>query len=437
MEQEIRYSALLQHLQAGIVVHAPDTTIIMNNARAAELLRLTNEQLRGKTAIDPAWRFISEDNCTLSVAEYPVSRIISNRQPIENQILGVECSDCGNITWLTVNGVPLFNSNGDLVEVVISFIDITERKIAEEKLKESETRFRNVTNSSMALIWLSGVDKLCYYFNDTWLKFTGRTLEQEMGNGWAEGVHPDEFDQCLETYITSFDKQVAFEMEYRLKHHSGEYRWLVDLGTPNYDSARKFIGYIGHCFDITDRKKMELELQRSEKNLQRAQEITHIGSWHLDIASNDVLWTEELYRMYGFDPTVPPPPYTEHQKLFTPESWELLSTSLARTAETGIPYQLELKTVRKDKSNGWMWVRGEAEFDKKGNITGLWGAAQDISERRNMEDKLRESEKSLIKKTQELEYFNNFFVNRELRMVELKKEVNELLEKHGLEKRYD
>jgi signal transduction histidine kinase len=92
--------------------------------------------------------------------------------------------------------------------------------------------------------------------------------------------------------------------------------------------------------------------------------------------------------MYGFDPALPPPPYTEHQKLFTPESWEVLSSSLAKTRETGIPYELELKTVKADGSNGWMWVRGETEQDREGKTIGLWGAAQDITERKLAEVEL-------------------------------------------------
>lgn len=436
MEQEERYSALLNQLQVGVVVHAPDTTILMSNIKAAELLGLTNDQLCAKTAVDSAWNFISEENTTLPIEDYPINRILATQKSIENQIYGVCNASKIDITWVSVNGVPLFNNAGQLQEVIISFIDITNRKNTEIKLIESETRFRNVTNSSMALIWTSGVDKLCNYFNDTWLKFTGRTLEQEMGNGWAQGVHPDDFDRCLKTYISSFDQRISFKMEYRLLHYSGEYRWLIDMGTPNYDSKGTFIGYIGHCFDISDRKMAEEALRKSENDLNRAQEITHIGSWRLNKATNEVVWTKELYRMYGFDPTLPPPPFTEHEKLFTPGSWELLSMSLAYTSETGIPYELELKTIRKDNTNGWMWVRGEAEFDSEGKIVGLWGAAQDITERKTIEEKLRESEKNLLKKTQDLEYLNNFFVNRELRMVELKNEVNELLEKMGLDKRY-
>jgi PAS domain S-box-containing protein len=121
------------------------------------------------------------------------------------------------------------------------------------------------------------------------------------------------------------------------------------------------------------------------KDLKESQRIAHVGSWRLDVASNQVVWTEELYKMYGFDPSLPPPPYTEHIKLFTPESWERLSTTLAHTRETGIPYTLELETVRKDGSNGWLWAQGEVEVDSAGNTVGLWGAAQDITERKRAE----------------------------------------------------
>ena len=138
--------------------------------------------------------------------------------------------------------------------------DISDRKQAESALREREVQYRNLADSGTALIWTSGEDKLCNYFNQPWLNFTGRTLEQEMGNGWVEGVHPDDADRCIQIYISSFDKHEPFEMEYRLKHISGEYRWLQDMGTPNFNSEGDFVGYIGHCFDITDHKKLEAEI---------------------------------------------------------------------------------------------------------------------------------------------------------------------------------
>ena len=123
-----------------------------------------------------------------------------------------------------------------------------------------------------------------------------------------------------------------------------------------------------------------------DDSLQEAQRIAHMGSWHLDVATNQVVWSIELYRMYGFDPALPVPPYTEHQKLFTPDSWETLATALENTRVTGIPYELELKTVRKDGSNGWMWVRGEQVRDENGVVVGLRGVAQDITERKKAEE---------------------------------------------------
>ena len=147
------------------------------------------------------------------------------------------------------------------------------------------------------------------------------------------------------------------------------------------------------------RKRLEEAQIRNEKILKNVQQITHVGSWYLDVATNQVVWTEELYNMYGFDPALPPPPYTEHQKLFTPESWEMLSSSLAATRDTGVPYELELKTLRGDGHSGWMWVRGEAVLDNSGKTVALWGAAQDITTQKETENALRETN----------EYLDNLF----------------------------
>jgi len=112
-----------------------------------------------------------------------------------------------------------------------------------------------------ALIWRSRLDKLCDYFNRTWLDFTGRTMEQEFGNGWAEGVHPDDFNFCLEIYINAFNNREPFMMEYRLKNRFGEYRWIRDIGRPFYDLDNSFAGYIGSCYDITENKQYETTLR--------------------------------------------------------------------------------------------------------------------------------------------------------------------------------
>src|SRR6266446_3897453 len=135
--------------------------------------------------------------------------------------------------------------------------DITKRKIAEDSLRESEERFRTVANAAPVMIWMSGTDKLCNFFNKGWLDFTGRSLEQELGNGWAEGVHAEDRHRCLAVYERAFDAREPFTMEYRLRRNDGEYRWVLDSGTPRFASDGAFLGYIGSCFDITERKLAE------------------------------------------------------------------------------------------------------------------------------------------------------------------------------------
>ena len=160
----------------------------------------------------------------------------------------------GTRMWLEVDVVPISDHTGKLVGTQSALRDITERKRAEQSLRESEERFRLVANTAPVMIWLSGPDKLCTYFNQQWLEFTRRPLEAELGNGWAEGVHPDDLKACLETYKRAFDKRESFDMQYRLRRHDGQYRWLQDKGVPRFEPDGSFAGYIGSCNDITDRE---------------------------------------------------------------------------------------------------------------------------------------------------------------------------------------
>ena len=143
--------------------------------------------------------------------------------------------------------------------------DISARKKNEVALRESQQLFATVANTSPALIWMSGIDKGCTWFNQPWLTFTGRAMTEELGSGWTAGVHPNDLPHCLQIYDESFESRHPFVMEYRLRRHDGEYRWLLDQGQPRYDIAGAFAGYIGSCLDITEHKILENRVRHAVK----------------------------------------------------------------------------------------------------------------------------------------------------------------------------
>ncbi|HTM44221.1 MAG TPA: PAS domain S-box protein, partial [Polyangiaceae bacterium] len=146
--------------------------------------------------------------------------------------------------------------------------DIQATKEAELKAQESEARFRIMADQAPAMLWMAGIDGECEFFNKTWLEFTGRTLEQEVGVGWAEGVYFEDLQGCMKTYLDSFVARVSFKMEYRLRNARGEFRWLLDHGVPRYTPDGTFAGFIGSCVDITD-AKLAAEITR-----QHTQQLT-------------------------------------------------------------------------------------------------------------------------------------------------------------------
>src|SRR4029077_18289471 len=174
-----------------------------------------------------------------------------------------------------------------------------EHEQAAHVVRESEERFRLVANTAPVMIWTAGTDRLCSYVNQPWLDFTGRPLEAELGNGWAEGVHNEDLKYCLETYSLAFDQRQSFAMEYRLRRNDGEYRWILDTGVPRFNSNGSFAGYIGSCLDFTERKLAEDAVASVGRRLIEAheEERTWIArELHDDIVQRVALVTIELER---------------------------------------------------------------------------------------------------------------------------------------------
>ncbi|MCB2195224.1 MAG: PAS domain S-box protein [Bacteroidetes bacterium] len=146
---------------------------------------------------------------------------------------------------------------------------VEESNRLKKQLKSDEERFRLMSENSPVMIWESGVDAKCTYFNKNWLNFRGRKMEEEIGDGWTDGLHPDDYDSCIYSYLDAFKNRRKFEIQYRLKNHKGEYRWILDYGVPQYDNSNKFTGYIGSCIDITDQKEIE-QIQKEKEEFYHA-----------------------------------------------------------------------------------------------------------------------------------------------------------------------
>ncbi len=237
--------------------------IAMINRKGAQMLGLPAEDLIG---MDWFEHFLANDDS--AAPRLAFAQLISGKgvllEQYENRIVDSQ----GREILVAWRSVLLRNESGEIVGALSSGEDITARRAAEAALRESEQHFRTLANSGSALIWTSTPEKLCDYFNDPWLRFTGRTFEQELGYGWAEGVHPEDYQRCLDIYVTHFDQRLPFAMEYRLRHADGGYRWLADLGSPRFNSRGDFIGYIGFCYDITEQKAAGEELERYRDHLE-------------------------------------------------------------------------------------------------------------------------------------------------------------------------
>ncbi len=264
-ESEEKFRSVFRDAGIGVALVSPEGRFLAGNDAFSRFIGYTEAELVGKTVQSVThpddWPMFSQKlNQALAAG--------TSFQGVEKRCLHkngeVLCGECSASLIRDVHGKPQY--------FVAEVLDVTARKRAEQTLRESEERFRLVANKAPVLIWMSGTDKLCTFFNQCWLDFTGRSMDQELRDGWAAGVHPEDLARCLGIYSSAFDARVDFEMEYRLKRFDGKYRWIVDYGVPRFESDGAFCGYIGSCVDITDRKMAAESLEDLSGRLITAQD---------------------------------------------------------------------------------------------------------------------------------------------------------------------
>jgi PAS domain S-box-containing protein len=252
----------------------------------------------------------------------------------------------------------------------------------EMALRESEHNFRSLADSSMALIWAADSDKLCNYFNAGWLAFRGRGLDEDMGNGWMEGVHPDDLDRCMAVFISNFDERKAFSMDYRLRRHDGEYRWIRDNATPRYDSAGQFIGYIGHCLDITDRVAAEDQLRKLSQAVEQSPESIVITDRNAVIEYVNAACVKSTgyseAELIGQNPRL-------FNSGLTPRG---VYESLWQALGQGKPWAGQFCNRHRDGSIYYEYVRISPIRDAHGEVSSYVSVKEDVTERKRIAEEL-------------------------------------------------
>ena len=271
-----------------------------------------------------------------------------------------------------------------------------QHKTAHESLRESETRFRLVANTAPVMIWMSDPERLCVYFNQPWLDFTGRLIEAEKGNGWAEGVHPEDLEKCLRIYTQAFDRHEEFRMEYRLRRHDGRYRWVLDHGVPRFTPEGVFAGYIGSAIDVTEFKVAQTKLAQTTERLRLAMEAGGIGGWEVELKTDrKVRFGTKIPALLALAPETDSGPPEKFWAHVHPQDRRRLARAIETAKQSHAEFDEEFRMFGQDGTLHWVRTKGKYVYSAEGEAETILGISVETTDRKRAEDALRESEERL------------------------------------------
>lgn len=296
-EQAEQLNRIFEGIEDGLVAYNAEGQIVRINAAARRLLGLdaAPPAYAHSFATDRAvlYEAYDEEGRRLTPEDWPLIRVLRGQVATGSEGRDIRLRTLnGREVDLHTSAAPLRDGEGRLIGAVTILHDLSERKRLEQErqaaLAASEAWFHTLADTAPVLLWVAGTDGLVTFVNSPWLRFTGRRMEQELGNGWAEGIHPDDYQRCMETYFTAFRAREHFTMEYRLQRFDGEYRWMMDSGIPRFAPDGAFLGYIGSAIDITERYRMEQEREEARARELALQETARHMDEFLATAAHDL-----------------------------------------------------------------------------------------------------------------------------------------------------
>ncbi|WP_163340967.1 ATP-binding protein [Desulfopila sp. IMCC35008] len=384
---------LIESIQAGIVVHGSDGAVTKSNTTAQIMLGLTDEQILGKQLTDPAWTFLRKDGSHMPVDEYPVSQVLKTKSPIYNLIIGVKRNDKDEPRWFFDSAIPEFDENGQVSQVITTFMDISVLKKTEKVLKESEEKYRNLFENIMHEVHLWKLIRDEYGSIKTWqlieanpaaLKAWNRKRSEVLGKTPDEIFSYDTTEIFMPIVEKIFTTNTAHTWE-TYYPATDQYLYMTSVPFGEY--------FISTGFDITERKNSEMLLEKKNTDLKLAQRIASIGLWTLDPEVGVPEWSEEIYRIYERDPNLGPYTLEEYKNIYQGKWWKKFSSAIHGAITDGTPYDIELSLEFSSGEKKWIHTicEPESEIGPKGHK--VRGTIQDITEKKETEEKLRQSQK--------------------------------------------
>jgi two-component system cell cycle sensor histidine kinase/response regulator CckA len=367
----------------GIIVYDRDLRHLVWNRFMESLLGLPAERVLGRRALDVFPR----------LADHGVDRLL--QRALSGETVSTSDIPCGALEtgrpgWIVATYGPHRGAEGRIVGVIGIVHDVTERRIAEQALRESEERFRNMADAAPVMIWVDDAEGLTTYFSKPWLDFTGRTFEEERGRGSRNDIHPEDLPRFETAYGSALATRKAFQTEYRLRRADGEYRWILETATPRFTASGEFSGFLGSAIDITDRRAAEQALRESEERFRRMADASPVLIWMDDAEGLCTYFNKSWLDFTG---------RTLEQELghgwwetVHPDDLARFRTEYEEAQAAHRRFQTEYRVRRADGQYRWLIDTGAPRFTASGAFDGYIGSSIDITARRRAEDALKESE---------------------------------------------
>jgi len=398
-----RFRLLTLNMKAGVVIHAPDTSIVHNNSQASEILGLSDDQLKGKTAIDPDWKFVDLDKSPLPISEYPVNRIASSKTAIKGQLTGIYQPNKEDIVWLTVNGFPVLSNTGEITEIVTIFIDITEQKKHKEyklkaqlKLEKTEKELNEAQRLAHVGSWLYNLKTQKIEWSDETFQIWGFDSKKDAAPAFdtlIQRIHRDDVESFKSSVEKAMGVGTPYDIEHRICLPDGKQKVVRAICQPVLGVGGEVVSLAGTSQDITEQKRTEqskvdavLRLVKTQKELSEAQKLAQVGSWLFNSSSQKSEWSGEMFRIWGFDSGSGTPESGLILDRVHPDDLDYFNNALAKAVSPGTPFDTEFRICIPDAEQKVIRTICEPALGDAGEVIGLIGSTQDITAQKLFEE---------------------------------------------------